>query len=508
MGRVLKALAIPVIVALLALATALPAAAQGAGTTIYLPMVPRNQQLLIADPQWVSPFGIDIYGTLSASTGLIEMKNAGASWVVTYFGWQDVEPVRGAANWASYDAQFLAAKKAGMEIGVLVSGVPNWARGTTYPYTGGGPGMLVAEFADFLARAAERYDGDGVADAPGSPVVKYWTLFAEPDYCGFLQNGVCTPRSEGEAFKGGWGMSGAAYAAMLQEARDAIKRAAPNAVVTNGGLAFDYFFGETYPTPSNPNRQGIYVRNFLADVIAAGGRQYMDMLAVHFYPVTMSNWVDKLAALYNTARDGTQRQQMLSLPLISPEMGFWSSEAGGSSEQMQAIRLVQMFTRGLSQGIQRMAWFAVFDGSPDIPTEIHGLFRGNDLNSPKPAYWAYKTLTFQLHGFRYERAYYTEAGSPTGWDHEAYLFHRRADDARMLVAWANPGSQNPDGVSEVVVDGPQVTVVNMLGGLSQSNPYDFQRLVIQDGSANDADGQANGRVTVRVTQEPVYILLP
>ncbi|NPV06358.1 MAG: hypothetical protein HPY83_00170 [Anaerolineae bacterium] len=500
----LRLLVLPVAVALLAIAVASPVAAQGTGTTVYLPVIPRNQPGLIGDPQWVSPFGIVMYGGLDEAT-LTRMRSAGSSWVVTMLSWQRVESSQGSLNWSTYDAEFLAAKNAGMmDVAVLVTGVPEWARGTSYPYPGGGPGMNVGALASFLGQAAERYDGDGVADAPGRPVVKYWTLFAEPDYCGYVSNGVCVPRL-GEEYKGVWGISGQAYAQMLQVARAAIKAAAPRALVMNGGVAFDYF---THITYENPTRKGIYVRQFMADVIAAGGGQHMDMLAVHYYPVSMADWAEKLTQLFGTVYSQSQSEQMRSLPLISPEMGYWSSEDAGSSERLQAARLVQMFTRGLSQGVQRLAWFAVFDGPPDVPTESHGLFRGSNPNDPRPAFWAYKTMTTVLYGFRYEAPLYTEpAGFPSSWDHEAYLFRRAADDARMVVAWANGGAQNPDGVSELVLDASRVTVVNMLG-LSATNPHVPRSLVVQDGLGADLDGQANGQIMLRITQEPVYILLP
>jgi len=453
---------------------------------------------VIDDPQWVSPFGIVMYGSMSE---LALMSSAGASWVVTTFNWSGVQPTEnGALNWADYDAQFLAAKLAGMDVAVLVASVPDWARGTC-TNSGGCPGMNVGALARFLGLAAERYDGDGVADAPGNPVVKYWTLFAEPDYCGYYVDGTCVPR-KGEDFKGLWGFHGAEYAQMLASVRQAIKAFSPRAVVTNGGLAFDYFVQRDENQPL-----GIYDRYFAAEVFAARGGSAMDMLAVHYYPVTMGDWIQKLNELYRTGGDGAAQAQMRSLPLISPEMGYWST-GDYSNEAMQARRLVQMFTRGQAGGVQRMAWFALFDGDPALDTESHGLFRGQDLNSPKPAYWAYRTMTTRMHGFRYQGRFYSGRDDlpPCLWDHEAYEFRRAADGARLLVAWANPGNQNPDNVSGLIVLANRLTATSHLS-LSQANPNVLTSTVIEDGGAGDLDGKVDGQIWLKIGLDPVYLLL-
>jgi len=480
-----------------------PAAAQGSVST-YLPLVGRNQPGVVNDPQWVSPFGIVMYGSVSDSAGLQRMQEAGARWVVTGFHWAKVEPTEGARNWATYDAQFLAAKQAGMDVAVLVMNVPVWARNGCN--SGGCPDMNAEALADFLAAAAERYDGDGKDDAPGNPVVKYWTLFAEPDYCGVLVGETCTVRpGYGEEFKGLWGFNGAQYASMLAAARTAIKGAAPNALVMNGGAAFDWFVQPWYGLPTGP-----YDRTFLADVIKNGG--VLDMLAVHYYPITMGDWGQKLDELYLTGAERGVEQQMRALPVISPEMGYWSS-GKYSDEPQQARRLVQMFVRGLASGIQRLAWFAVFDGSPEHPTEAHGLFRASSLGlsyaNAKPAYWAYRTMTTALHGFRYHSAYYSEPGALLSqWDHEAYEFRRAADGARMLVAWANSGEQvNPDGTSDMVIPGGHVTLASHLS-LNAANPNVLALVEVQDGGPGDADGQANGLVKLWIGTDPVYIFLP
>ena len=71
----------------------------------------------------------------------------------------------------------------------------------------------------------------------------------------------------------------------------------------------------------------------------------MDALAVHYYPITMGDWGQKLSQLYGTVNDAGSQAQLRALPVISPEMGYWSS--GVSDESQQARRLVQMVQQAL-----------------------------------------------------------------------------------------------------------------------------------------------------------------
>jgi len=479
--------------------------AQG-GSMLYLPLTYSGRPVPRADSEWVSPFGITLYGGIGTGSGLDQMREAGSTWVSTMLHWSVVQP-NSASDWiwTPYDESFAVAQGAGMEVFVLVAGVPSWARGNEP--IGGGPGIDTASFVAFVAAAAERYDGDGQGDAPGSPVVKYWSFFAEPDY-------GLEPPLESDSYKGHWGNNGGEYATLLLRASAAIKAAAPNAVVTNGGLAFDWFTGIDYnPDPVGTN-WGRFTRSFIADVIAAGGERGMDVLAIHYFPVTMGSWNDKISALYLTGEEVGVLDQMRSLPLISPEMGYWAyclTQSGAecdreTAEREQSIHLVHRFVRGLASGVSRMAWLSVFDGG--TRTDSFGLFRGGDLSQPRPAYWAYKTLAFELHGFRYDGPAHSETppNPVTSWVYEAYRFRRAADGSQLLVAWANP--RPPDFIGseplmQIQVPAAQVTVVSLLG-LNERSPYVPEAQVISDGGAGDLDGSV-GRISLTLTKDPIYI---
>jgi hypothetical protein len=414
------------------------------------------------DPSYVSPFGIDMYGAVDAAAGVTQMQAAGSRWVTTVLNWSSVEPNAPVAgihsyDWSAFDAKVNNAAAAGMQVYVLFSGNPSWAA----QYVGGPVDpSRVSDLVAFVTAMAERYDGDGLNDAPGSPVVNYWSFYAEPD------NG---DPGHAAAGWGLWGHDGAGYAQMLSQISPAIHSASLRAKVLIGGIAYDNF----------EENGGNFVRSFLADTLQAlnappynGAANYIDAVAFHFYPINSVEWPtlrDKALSIRNILSQHGVGQ----LPLIAPEVGFWSNPA---NETAQAQAVVQTYVRGLSVGIVQISWFLVFD---DIAPNT-GLFRGTNLSDPKPSYFAYQTMTRELDGARYVRD--LSVGGAEG-----YVFRMR-NGAEKTVVWGNPAD------AQMPFAGSCLRVVDLPGSVTQ----------ISDGGIGDLDG-LNGQVRIQVfANQPVY----
>mgnify|MGYP005841169169 FL=1 len=429
--------------------------AQG-GSVLFLPLALRDY-----DPTYVPPFGITMYGSVDEGAGLSKMQAAGAHWVVTVMSWRDIQPERGVWNWAAFDPKVQNAHAAGMRVLVLFHNNPPWA--APYP---DGPVTDTQDLVAFIAAAAERYNGDGVDDAPGSPRVDAWTFYAEPD----AGDPVRYP------WKGHWGKQPERYAEMLTQVAPVIRARDPRALIANGGLAYDWFEEEGGP----------FVRDFLTRTLQAltdrgGVSRFLDAIAFHYYPISVQRWptIREKAAEIRAIAD---RNGAAGLPLWVPEMGYWSSPGAGSSETRQAARLAQMFVRGMASDIRLMAWYAVFDAGPG--TEEHGLFWGRDLNRPKQAYAAYTTVARELWG----------AWDPRPWGPEGvegYRF-RMPGGGEKIVLWARGSATS--------VDFPWACLraVNTLGEVFDP---------VQDGDPNwDRDGQRNGQVRLDVFPDwPFYV---
>lgn len=449
--------------ALLPAAKAEPVMVPQSNRYVYLPLVSRFH-----DSSYVNPFGVTMYGPVSNAAGLDVMRAAGARRATTSLYWDQIEPTKGTFNWTSFDTKAQNAQAAGMELFVLFTGNPSWA--ATYP---GGPVTDTQDLLDFVQAMVQRYNCDGIDDAPGSPCVRDWSFYAEPD------NGDPVRAERG---KGLWGYHGVKFAEMLSQVAPVIHAADPHARVLIGGLAYDYFVEDGGP----------FVRSFLTDTLQAlngypgGASAYIDAVAFHFYPVAPDRW-PTIREKALEIRGIMQRHGVGHLPLLCPEMGFWSSPEFSSSKNMQANRLVQMFVRGLSVGIEASAWYKVSDtaregSDADLnPDRTSGLL---DVDgNPKPSYYAYRTMTQELTGARYVRRLQVPGA-------EGYVF-RMPNGSEKTVVWSTGSS------ATVTFPHACLRMVDRSGSIYQP---------IVDGDPNwDADGAVNGRIVLRVFPEPRYV---
>ena len=144
------------------------------GISIYLPISYRLEALPFP------VFGVQVSELRFRDTALIDQSvEVGAAWYRTFFYWDEVEPVRTSPptyDWRHYDGIVTHASEHGLRIIAEMSGNPTWAADVP-----GGPVYDYGTLSEFMAAAVERYDGDGVADAPGSPIIRFWEMYNEPD---------------------------------------------------------------------------------------------------------------------------------------------------------------------------------------------------------------------------------------------------------------------------------------------------------------------------------------
>lgn len=428
--------------------------------TLYLPVVQREY-----DAEYVSPFGVAMYDNVTDTEALQIMEDAGAQWVVTMLYWSRVEPKRDVYDWSSFDAKVQDARAAGMQVFALFVSNPSWA--AVLP---AGPVTDTQDLVQVASQMAERYDCDGVDDAPGSLCVDYWSFYSEPD------NGSLEYAQQGWGY---WGHDGDDYAGMLAQVSPAIHAANPRAKVLIGGIAYDRFEGE--------DPDGIFVRSFLTQTLATlqtypgGARAYIDAVAFHYYANNLTRWptiVEKAADVQGIM----DRHGAGDLPLICPETGYGSGQAG-SSELIQAQWLVRTFVRGVSARIKHLSWLRVFDVGNQYPDETAGLYRV-DRVTPKPAYYAYSTMTGELARARYLRPL-AAAGA------EGYVF-RMPNGREKTVLWATSTTTN---------------VVFPYSCLRRVDAVSAVSVTINDNdSIWDQDHAANGQITLRVEQDaPLYV---
>ncbi len=424
-------------------------------------------------------FGVQMPGNTGPSSPYYDlMVGSEASWIRVPIAWYLIEPQPlnpSQYNWNSADTFTQAARpdNGGMNLIVTISGNPDWAaesrQGPLYEPIG------VNHYVDFIAAAAERYDGDGYNDAPGSPVVNYWEIYNEPDR-GLGNTGPS---------KMGWGDDGDKYAALLQAIYPVVRAANPNAKIVMGGLAYDWF----------EDQGGPHVREFLDDVLTAGGGDYFDVMNYHVYPIFWRSWVypESPGLLEKTIfiKNKLASYGYPNKPILITEASWHSNDTpvAPSSPETQARYVVELSTQALAAGAETMVWWQLHDPTDAWPY-MNGLVTTVDNPSPldpKPSYLAFQTAIKEYGTADFHRIL---SDAETGSNQmEAYEFHDSLRRRTVYVAWMDPIETTE--VRKLRVPAT-VAIVRTI--------YDSSH-VVTDGQ----DGINDGLVTVNVGGQPVYI---
>lgn len=431
--------------------------------TLFLPIVFSHYE-----PPVPTVFGVQMYGDLTAaSAGLTYTQEARVHWVRWPLAWSAIEPVDTIPenyDFAAADASILAAQRTGLHLVVTVLGNPRWAA----TYTNGPIDKVdIGEFAEFVGTLVERYDGDGQEDAPGSPVVDYWEFYNEPDGGDELW-----ARLYGGSY---WGPFGDAYARMLCAVYPVIKAANPRAQVALGGLAYDWF----------DDQGGPFVREFLDDVLAAGGGNCFDLMNFHYYPAFEPVWAPYgpgLSGKANYLREKLARYGIADKPMINTEAGWHSDNYPGlpSTPEIQSRYVVKLFAQSIASDLRITIWWTWID--PGSGYGANGLLT-QDLQR-KPAFYAYQTAARILGRASFRRPLSAaELGSPAL---EGYLL-ATPDGRDLYVLWSNDDSTR--------------TVPLTLSRARVTNMYGDSTLLVNDGD----DGQGDGRIRLPVGPNPIYV---
>lgn len=437
--------------------------------TLYLPLAARCYN------NTVPPFGVQFYGALNDSQGLDQIADAGARWIRVPFSWKSIEPSNTTPenDWSSLDTSVINATEEGIQLILTLGGQPSWA--AIYAQ---GPVTDTDDILEFMGSVVERYDGDGVDDAPGSPQVTYFELYNEPD------NG-----DPGHARDGGWGCWGdfdndapgcgnaEDYATLLQTLYPVVKDANPQAKLVFGGMALDWF------PPIGP-----FDPNFLDNVLAAcQGQNCFDVMNFHYYPPFRSHWESYGAGIIGKASYVQQKlaeHGFTDTPAICTETS-WCSNCAWGSDELQSRYAVKGYVRGMAADLDVVTWFWARDGGSDGQP---GLL--DDDLQPKNSYWAFQEMTTMLENAIYQRPL---TSSETGNEQiEGYVF--QTCGGRLDVVWAEddtPYNAEDDPVLALTVEANSLRVVDKFG-----NGIEYR---------DEEDGMVDGKITVQVGGSPLYL---
>nr|HID14646.1 hypothetical protein [Anaerolineae bacterium] len=237
-------------------ATAVPPTAT---TAAALPTVPPAEEAF--------GYGIAINGTGGGDVDYMmgQVESLGLGWIKQQVRWANFEGNPGQMDWSGFDWVVDAANRRNIKVMFSVVDAPHWSRTYFDDNIEGAPPDNLADFADFLGRMVDRYQGRIHA-------IEVWNeqnLDREWD----TAEGVNAER----------------YVEMLRLAYQAIKSRDPNIIVISGALSpTGLNCNEPYPE-CPPTGRPIIVDDFVYfdQMIAAGFLNYCDCVGAHHNGINM-----------------------------------------------------------------------------------------------------------------------------------------------------------------------------------------------------------------------------
>jgi hypothetical protein len=280
-------------------------------------------------PDHNSPFGIT---TLSTINNTINFANDIHAKSVRLAGpqaiaWDRVKSQR----WSENDKIISDFYNSGLEISVVVLGGNPVAAGTLEAYSA------------FVSEMAERYDRDGINDAPGSPVVTYFEIDNEPD--------LYEPNEKTD-WKGILSET-KDYALVLKTAYEAIRSARSQAKVAIAGMAFAAPISKEYYDS---------ILTELGRLKTNEQDKFFDVYNFHYYGF----YRDYLASQISDVKLLLSKHGYSNIELIVTETATYAGTSmfGGisgtlpyQSEGQQAESLVKRYVYSKSNGIDKIYWF-------------------------------------------------------------------------------------------------------------------------------------------------------
>jgi hypothetical protein len=333
----------------------------------------KNKQNTLND----SPFGIiENFGNynLIKDIGIGSIRYGGiqgVNWALVES--RGIEEKKQFFGWAWNDKLFKDTYEKGLKMSVVLESNENPVKTDR-----------LDKYSVFASSAAERYDGDGINDAKGSPVVTYWEIDNEPDMSG--------PGPD----ENPWSGAPKDYALALKTAYKAIKSASPNAKVAIGSLAININYFEQ-----------VFIE--LEKLKDSKDDVFFDTFNFHIYGQDYDYGRNPIAGPGGTqAGPSISEVKALLAKYGYSNVGFIITEAGTFSgngvnktqtEKSQAISLIKRYVYPISEGVGGIYWLQIEYGKFLAGMGDFAKMSLMDINrNKKLSYYAYKKMVEVLDG--------------------------------------------------------------------------------------------------------------
>ena len=309
-------------------------------------------EVLLADPLAdADPYGVNVYfdghTDEEVARSLAMIQAAGLRWIRMYLPWSAVEAKQNSLDWSPWDRWIDLSRQHGLQVILVVTGTPEWARQDPLPTA---PPDDPQTYASFLAAAVRHYQGR----------VRCFQVWDDPNIAPHWGSEYVDP---------------AAYTALLQAAYTAAKEADPTCVILSAGLAPNW----------EPGGKNLNDLDFLRRMYRTGAQGYFDVLGAKPYGFWETPEDRRLSPdVLNFSRLVLQREIMEEYgdhdtPVWAVAFGWnalpedWAgrpSTWGSDAEDKQAQRTVEAIRRARTEwpwlGVMTLACFR-WAGDPADP---------------------------------------------------------------------------------------------------------------------------------------------
>lgn len=162
------------------------------------------------------------------------------------------------------------------------------------------------------------------------------------------------------------------------------------------------------------------------EIFKRGVLSHIDAVSVHPY---RGDPPETVSSDYEALRELIKRYTDKDIPIVSGEWGY-STGQGQRDDNQQASNLTRMFLMNMYEGIPISIWYDWRNDGTD-PNNIEHNFglRENDVTVPKHAYFAVKTLTKTLDGYKFYKRIDTKKSD------DYILTFRDKKNNEILVCW-------------------------------------------------------------------------
>jgi hypothetical protein len=248
----------------------------------------------------------------------------------------------------------------GIAVNAVLMGTPEWANPDPYAPISGRVPLDMDEYAECVSRIVERYDCDGVQDAPDSPRIDVISIWNEPNIPPFWY-----PEP-----------SPSMYSEMLVKSYLAAKHANPNIVVLGASVVDD----DVWAGP-----------DFIQQMYHNGAKHHFDIIGTHPYTHPFREGFGTLISRLEATRSVLDTNGDFAIPIWTDEIGWPTGDFRGSyasdEDISDWIRLV--YSAQVFDYCPTVFWYTL-RGGIGVVDEEWGLVRSD--YSPKPQYFAYQEM--------------------------------------------------------------------------------------------------------------------